>query len=101
MNFYHGQALEEVWLAQTSYVTGDDISIADLLMACELEQVGDLEHNMSGLCLPVSSLTGLCLLQRDLIFLVTCNPQLVMLGAAAAEVKDLQVLTPQRSRAQL
>lgn len=31
--------LDEVWLKDTAYVAGEDISIADILLACEIEQL--------------------------------------------------------------
>ena len=32
--------LEKVWLRNTPYMAGEQISVADLLAACELEQPG-------------------------------------------------------------
>lgn len=37
------QAIETVWLAGRDYVAGDHVSLADLLMCCELEQLVMLE----------------------------------------------------------
>jgi hypothetical protein len=39
----HVQGLETYWLAEMQFVAGNAISIADLLMCCELEQLVMLE----------------------------------------------------------
>jgi glutathione S-transferase len=37
------QAMERYWLAKTKFVAGDEISIADLLLATEMEQLAYME----------------------------------------------------------